>query len=106
MPELVEFAVRRHGFGNTDGGFGITYPGDLDDFDHALGVCIPEGFLKVYAFWGPPEGYELVVPEFVYLTTLAEVLSEAGYTIEAVRACRLAEEQKASRSVDQPDSGS
>ena len=32
---LSEFAVARHGYGNDSGG--ITYPGDLDDYDRACG---------------------------------------------------------------------
>src|SRR5262245_12592136 len=60
LPELAEFAALRHGFGDSDGGFGVTYPGDLDDYDHEVdGVCIPEGFVQAYGFWGPPNGYEL-----------------------------------------------
>jgi hypothetical protein len=60
LPELAEFAARRHGFGDSDGGFGVTYSGDLDDFDRANGEFIPEGFVQVYGFWGPPDGYEML----------------------------------------------
>jgi hypothetical protein len=64
LPDLALFAARRHGFMNTDGGFGILYPGDLDEYDRAVdGVNIPEGFVQVCGFWGPPDGYELLVPE-------------------------------------------
>jgi hypothetical protein len=42
LPDLASFAVARHGFGDTDGGFGVTYPGDLDEYDRAVeGVTIP-----------------------------------------------------------------
>ena len=43
-PALVQFALARHGFGDTNGGFGITYPGDLDDHERMVeGRVIPEG---------------------------------------------------------------
>jgi hypothetical protein len=83
MPELAEFAARRHGFGDSDGGFGVTYPGDLDDYERASGAYIPEGFVRVYGFWGFPEGYEVLVAEPVYLATLAAVLSAAGHSAAA-----------------------
>lgn len=86
LPELSEFATERHGFGNTDGGFGVTYPGDLDEYDRVIdGINIPEGFVQVYGFWGPPDGYELLVPESAYLRTLVEMLAEQGYSAEAKR---------------------
>ena len=28
LTALAGFAAHRHGYGNTDGGFGVTYPGD------------------------------------------------------------------------------
>lgn len=84
LPELAEFAIQRHGFGNTDCGFGVTYPGDLDEHERAIGaIDIPEGFVQVYGFWGLPDGYEFVVSESAYLTTLAEMLAVEGYPAEA-----------------------
>jgi hypothetical protein len=96
LPELAEFASRRHGFGDSDGGFGITYPGDLDEYDRVVdGIKIPEGFVQVYGFWGPPDGYEVLVPETVYLALLAGVLSAAGHAAEAERVRSLAEQRHA-----------
>lgn len=85
LPELAGFAALRHGFGDSDGGFGVVYPGDLDEFDRTAGAHVPEGFVQVYGVWGPPDGYEVLVPESLYLTTLAEMLSAAGHTSEANR---------------------
>jgi hypothetical protein len=82
--QLVEFASQRHGYANSDGGFGVTYPGDLDDYDrYTEGRFIPAGYVVVNGFWGPPEGYEVFVPEAVYLTVLARVLAEEGFPGEA-----------------------
>jgi hypothetical protein len=92
--ELAQFAVRRHGFGDSDGGFGVTYSGDLDEYDRVQGAEIPEGFVKVYGFWGPPDGYEVLVSESVYLNTLAGVLSAAGYPAEAARVRSLAKQHR------------
>lgn len=85
MPDLAEYATNRHGFGDSNGGFGVTYPNDLDDQERASGLLIPEGFVLVYGFWGKPDGYEVLVPETVYLETLAGVLTLAGHLAEAAQ---------------------
>lgn len=86
LQALAEFAVSHHGYGNTDGGFGVLYPGDLDDYDREVeGQFIPPGYVQVYGFWGPPDGYELLVPEATYLSVLAQVLYQNGLTAEAER---------------------
>lgn len=86
LTALAEFAIQRHGYGNTDGGFGVTYPGDLDEYDRVVdGANIPDGFVEVYGFWGPPDGYEILVAESLYLDTLAAVLLAAGHEAEAKR---------------------
>jgi len=82
--ELVQFALDRHGYADSNGGFGITYPGDLDEYDRIVeGVSIPEGFVQAYGFWGPPEGYALLVEEWRYRDVLAEVLECLGLWQEA-----------------------
>lgn len=106
LPELAEFAALRHGFGNSDGGFGVTYPGDLDEYDREVdGVSIPEGFVQVYGFWGPPNGYEVLVTELVYLTELAAVLSAKGHEPEADQVRMLAEKQSKAEPKVAPDCG-
>jgi hypothetical protein len=86
LPQLAEFAEQHHGYGNTDGGFGVTYPSDLDDYDREVeGQFIPPRYVEVYGFWGPPDGYEVFVPERLYLSVLARVLQQNGYTSEAQR---------------------
>lgn len=95
LTDLAGFAVAGHGYGDSNGGFGVTYPGDLDDFDRASGKSIPDGFVLVYAFWGPPDGYEVLVPEAVYLGQLASVLSTAGHTAEVEQVRSLAEQRRA-----------
>lgn len=83
-PRLAQFALERHGFGDSNGGFGVTYPGDLDDYDRTVDGCkIPEGFVLAYGFWGPPDGYEVLVPEWLYRDVLAEVLECLGLWQEA-----------------------
>ena len=84
LRELAVFAIRGHGYGDTDGGFGVTYPGDLDDYARGVeGQLIPPGYISVYGFWGPPKGYEVFVPESEYLELLAQVLMAAGLISEA-----------------------
>jgi hypothetical protein len=63
---------------------GITYPGDLDEYDRlVLEYDIPDGFVLAYGFWGPPDGYEVRVPEWLYRNVLAEVLECIGLWREA-----------------------
>ena len=83
---MAKFATARHGFGNSDGGFGVTYPQDLDDYDREVdGAHIKTGDVRVYGFWGPPDGYEVDVSERHYLTILAAVLAETGLIAESSR---------------------
>jgi hypothetical protein len=84
--DLASFAAARHGFGDTDGGFGVTYPGDLDEYDRASGgVTIPNGFVEVYGHWGPSGGYSLLIRESMYLDVLAGFLAAEGLHPEAER---------------------
>ena len=47
--ELVKFANARHDFGGDDGGYGVTYPTDLDEYEREIEQqVIPEGSLEIY----------------------------------------------------------
>jgi hypothetical protein len=84
LTQLADFAAQGHGYGDSDGGFGVTYPGDLDEYAREVeGEHIEPGHVEVYGFWGPPHGYEVTVTEAFYLDTLAAVLAEAGHAAEA-----------------------
>jgi hypothetical protein len=92
LPELAEFAARGHGYTDTDGGFGVTYSGDRDDYDREVdGYSIPPGYVEVCGFWGPPGGYRILVPESFYLEILAATLERAGLVTEAARVPRAME---------------
>lgn len=97
LSELAGFAERRHGYGNSDGGFGITYPGDLDEYEIEVeGIKIPNGSVLLYGYaFALPPGYELLVSEHDYLTVLAHILLEQNLQGEAekVRALMLKIEQ-------------
>ena len=86
---LATFAAERHGFGNSDGGFGVNYPGDLDA-DEREAAALEDGLVMVYGFFGPPDGYELTVPESQYLECLAAFLdaNALGADAACVRALR------------------
>lgn len=82
--ELADFAQRRSGYGNSDGGFGLLYPHELDDFDRvADGLTIPVGQVRIYGFFGLPDGFEINVPETLYLQVLADFLETNGWIAEA-----------------------
>lgn len=84
LAQLCEFALNRHGYGDSDGGFGITYESDLDDYDRQVDrISIPQEHLLVYGFWGEPDGYELFIKEVDYLLVLAEVLDSHDLKPEA-----------------------
>lgn len=83
MKELSVFALKRHGYGDTNGGFGVIYPEDLDEYDREVDKTkIPEGCLEIYGFWGGPEGFEMVVTEVEYLDELADRLESEGFLEE------------------------
>ena len=82
LRELADFAARRYGYGNSDGGFGIIYPGDLDTSDRvADGLLIPAGLVTPHGFWGTDRGrggYDVLASERVYLTILADEVAMVG----------------------------
>jgi hypothetical protein len=85
---LARYAGDRHGFGDSDGGFGVTYPSDLDDADRGTaGADIPASHVLAYGRWGDghPDGWEVLVPEPLFLAVLAEVLECCGMREDAAR---------------------
>jgi len=85
LSDLAAFAAKRHGFGDDNGGFGVIYPGDLDEHAREVeGVHIPDGHVELYGFWGAPKGgYDFVVEETSYLTVLERVLRAERLVAEA-----------------------
>jgi hypothetical protein len=83
LPRLAEFATRRVSYGNSDRGCGLDY-GDVGD-----GRVPPPGEVRIYDFWGPPDGYEVIIPEATYLSVLAQVLQQNGFAAEAEQVQRL-----------------
>lgn len=82
--ELASFAVARHGFGDSNGGFGVTYPEGADaNQPEAEKDCVPQGSVEIYGYWGPPEGYEFRVSEKLYLSILASHLQALGLSDQA-----------------------
>ena len=86
---LADLACRREGFTDGEPGAGVAYHHEIERLaqtdDMAEGDNIPVGHVQIFFGWGPPDGYELVVPEHEYLETLASVLAWAGYNAEAGR---------------------
>jgi len=60
---------------------------------------------QVYGFWGPPDGYEVLLAEPVYLTELAAVLSAKGHEPEAAQVRMLAEKRSKAEPKVAPDCG-
>ena len=79
MRDLSQFALARHGWGDTDGGFGVTYSTDLDEYDRDVdNLNIPNGCVHIYGFWGHPDGYEVLISEGDYVDHLVRVLTADG----------------------------
>lgn len=79
IDQLAGFARERSGWGDSDGGFGVIYPKDLDEYQREVEkLCIPEGQVEVYGFWGPPNGYQFLAREAFYLEILAAMLESQG----------------------------
>lgn len=89
LEDLAAFAAERHGFGDSNGGFGITYPTDLDEYDREVDkIAIPDGHVLAYGFWGESGsygGYDVLVPEALYLSVLAGELSRSGFDQAATK---------------------
>lgn len=85
--ELAAFAEKRHGYGNSDGGFGVTYPEDLDEYQLIVEkIHIPRGYLLVYGYaHACPPGYGILVLEAMYLDVLAKTLAGLGLKNEVRR---------------------
>ncbi len=72
---LVQCILGRYGFGDSDGGFGVTYSTDLDEYDREVeGVSIPQGWVEAYCFWGSPDGYETQIPEHEFVDIVHQAL--------------------------------
>lgn len=93
--ELAFFAEKRHGYGNSDGGFGIIYPEDLDEYQVEVEkIHIPKDHLLVYGYaHAMAPGYELLVLETKYLSVLAQMLTNLGLSREAARVSALVNEK-------------
>jgi len=72
LEELASFGMARHGYGQTDVGYGVTYKEDLDPGD----ALLPEGCVEIYGGFG--KEFEVVIPETTYLDILADVLRRNG----------------------------
>ena len=84
---LVEYAVARHGFENSDIGCGVMYRELGDDPQTAH---IPPGHVEIYVGGGAPQGFEAIVTEDDYIAILAATLraqgeGEAARRVEAFR---------------------
>lgn len=76
--KLVEYAKKRHGYMGDDGYYGVTYPGDLDEYQKEVeGECIPEGFVEV-SFWDGSFN-AIQVSEKRYLAELKAHLINSGH---------------------------
>lgn len=75
--ELVLFANERHGFGGDDGGYGITYPSDLDAYERVVEKkFIPEGSVEIYC--GAYTDEDIIITEQRYLLTLKKYLEKTN----------------------------
>jgi len=84
---LAALALKRQGCVDSNGGFGVVYPDDLDEYQREVeGLFIPDGQVELYGFWGQAHGgYEFLVAEKRYLAVLAEQLQSLGLVDDADR---------------------
>jgi hypothetical protein len=78
IEDLPRFANDRHGYGDSDGYFGITYPSDLDEFDISQGESIAEGHVVASASYGDPHAKAFSLPESEYIQLLGQYLELSG----------------------------
>jgi hypothetical protein len=90
LKQLTAFAEARHGYGDSDAGCGVNYPGDFDDFDREQErIDIPDGTVAVYQHWGGSDGAEYLLSEEQYLHLLASVLWADGFEEDALKVLRM-----------------
>jgi hypothetical protein len=90
--QLANYAIRRQGYGNSDGGFGVIYPEDLDEYDREVeGANIPYGHIEIYGYWhcGGSNMYECLAPEKLYLEVLNAYLIEQNLSAESEKVQKL-----------------
>ncbi|MGR5134356.1 hypothetical protein [Vibrio alfacsensis] len=76
--QLVEFALKRHGFCTDNGYSGVTYPEDLDEYDRIIErQYIPDGMVNINYWDGSDK--EVMVSENDYLIALKSFLILNGY---------------------------
>jgi hypothetical protein len=95
MPQLAEFAAVRQSFCNSNGGHGLTYPEDLDEYEREVEkIAIPDGHVWLFGRMNFPdksEGFEFKISETLYLTILSQMLSKSQFHREAEAVRQLAE---------------
>jgi hypothetical protein len=95
MPQLAEFAAVRQGFCNSDGGHGLQYPEDLDEYEREIEkTAIPDGHVLLFGrknFPNKSAGFEFEISETLYLTILSQMLSNSQFHREAEAVRQLAE---------------
>lgn len=75
--ELVRFANERHGFGGDDGGYGVTYPDDLDEYEREIEQqFIPEGSVEIYC--SAYTDKDIIISEKQYLSALKLYLEKTN----------------------------
>ncbi|MRV72452.1 hypothetical protein GJ700_12095 [Duganella sp. FT92W] len=95
LRQLAGFATLRKGYCNSNNGTGVNYPEDLDPYQIEVeGIHIPVGYVLVFVFTDQmlDGGYELLVPEHIYLCVLADALAEKNHGVEAAKVRELARE--------------
>jgi len=81
--ELVEYAVKRHGYRGDDGYYGVTYPTDLDEYEIVVERRrIEEGNVEI-AYWDG-DFQAVQVSEAAYLEALEANLQSKGHPTLAV----------------------
>src|SRR5262245_1394976 len=85
LAQLAEFALKGHGYGDSDGGFGVVYADDLDEYAREVEKRnIPQGYVEIYGYWGASHGgYEFLAEEKEYLEVLVKVLRDRTLDAEA-----------------------
>jgi hypothetical protein len=95
MPQLAQFAAVRQGFCNSDGGHGLQYPEDLDDYEGEVEkTAIPDGYVLLFGrknFTNKSAGFEFKIAETLYLGILSQMLSQSQFHREAEAVRQLAE---------------
>jgi hypothetical protein len=111
LARATQYATERQSWCNSDGGHGVTYPEDLDEYEREVeGAAIEAGYVLLFGRTNVPRSsrasaFEVCLPECIYLDVLANKLEANGSTEESENIRKLSREAQQLLAAGRPAAG-